>query len=311
MKGSLARARMAGLSCVAALVAVGLASCSSSGAGHDGQSSQATGASVTSAAAADGLAALLPARIAKSKKLVVGVQSAGASNMELTSGTKIIGFDPDLIKAIGNKLGLSVEVKPASFDSLIAGVQSSRFDVSIGEMADTKTRQETVSFVDYLNIGVAVVVKKGNPAHIQGPDDLCGKSVALATGGYPQTTLVPALSAACTKAGKPAIRPLSFKDSTANVLAVQTGRADSLFGDAAVAAYLLKTNPGQFEQVGSAPTTLARAGIAFAKADPQLGTAIKAALTALMKSGEYATIAKRWDLTAGMISEASINDALI
>jgi ABC-type amino acid transport substrate-binding protein len=303
MKRSLVRERVAGLPCVAVLVALGLGACGSSG-------TEASRPAANVSADSHSAAALLPARIAKSKTLVVGVLSGGSSAMDSTSGSNIVGFDPDLIKAIGNELGVKVEIKPAAFDSLIAGVQAARYDVTIGGMGDTKERQKSVSFVDYLNIGVAMVVKKGNPPHIQASGDLCAKSVAVLTGGYPQTTLVPQLSAQCTKSGKPAVHTLNFNDVNSAVLAVQSGRADCLYDDTAAAAYLLKTAGGEFEQVGSSQT-LARTGIAFDKKDLQLGNAIKAAIEALMKSGQYATIAKRWELSGEMIPAPTINKALI
>lgn len=230
--------------------------------------------------------------------------------METTSGSDIVGFDPDLIKAVGKQLGLDVQIRPASFDSLIAGVQAGRYDVTIAGMADTKEREKSVSFVDYLNVGVALVVKKGNPAHITGADDLCGKKVAVETGGYPQAVLVPALSAKCAKAGKPALHGLSFSDNSSGLLAVQSGRADCLYSDAATSAYLFKTTSDQFEQAGESQT-LARAGIAFAKADTQLGSAIEAAVQSLVTSGAYATIAKRWGLTGVTISKPELNHALL
>jgi polar amino acid transport system substrate-binding protein len=91
---------------------------------------------------------------------------------------------------------------------------------------------------------------------------------------------------------------------------VQSGRADCFYNSQSTVAYILRTTTDQFEQAGTSQT-LALAGIAFAKNDPRLGKAIQAALQALMKSGEYATIANRWGLSNVMISKATINKALI
>lgn len=302
MRISLAAGRVTGLLCVVAVTALGLSACGSGGS----SSSPASGSS----RAATGLAALLPARIAQSGMLVVGIENAGSSAMDSTSGSAVVGFDPDLIKAIGTELGVTVKIEPTAFDSLVAGVQSGRYDVSIGAMGDTKSREQSVSFVDYLNIGLAIVVKKGNSAHIHGASDLCGKAVAVLTGAYPQEVMVPKLSAECTKDGKAAIHASTFADLNSAVLAVQSGRADCLYDDSSTAGYLLKTAGGQFEQVGSSQT-IARTGIAFAKDDNKLGSAIEAAVLALMKAGQYSAIAKRWDLTGEMIPKPSINDALI
>jgi polar amino acid transport system substrate-binding protein len=310
MNTSLARGRVAALSCVAVLMALGLTACGSSGGAKGGTPSHASGASAASGTEAQGLSSLLPPNIAQSKTLVVGIYEGGSSAMETGSGSNIVGFDPDLINAIGDKLGVNVEVKPGAFDSLIAGVLAGRYDVTIGGMADTKEREQSVSFVDYLNVAVGLTVKKGNPANIQGPKDLCGRKVAVITGGYPQAHLVPQLSAECTKGGKAALDALSFANTSSAVLAIQSGRADCFYADAAVAAYLIKTTNGEFEEAGTSQT-LALAGIAFAKTEPQLGSAVQAALQALMKSGEYAAITKRWGLSGQMISDASVNKALI
>lgn len=223
---------------------------------------------------------------------------------------KIIGFDPDLIQAIGKTLGIKVDIQPAEFDSLIAGIQSERYDVALAEMADTKARQGSVSFVDYLTVGLGLIVRKGNPANVQGINDLCGRTVAVLTGGYPADVAVPALSTECKKSGKQAIHASTYSALTQTVLAVQSGRADCFYNSQSTVAYILRTTPDQFEQAGSSQT-LARAGIAFGKDDPQLGKALQAALQALIKSGEYAAIAKRWGLSNVMIPAATINNALI
>jgi polar amino acid transport system substrate-binding protein len=292
--------------CVAVLTVAGLGACSSGGGG-----APATSAGASTSASSGALTALLPAHIAQAGKLTVGLLSSGSSNMESTSESgKIIGFDPDLIQAIGKALGVKVDIQPAEFDSLIAGIQSRRYDVTLAEMADTKARQESVGFVDYLTVGLGLIVKKGNPARGQGINDLCGRTVAVLTGGYPADVAVPALSTACTKAGKPAIQPSTYTALTQTVLAVQSGRADCFYNSQSTVAYILRTTPEQFEQAGSSQT-VARAGIAFAKDDPQLGKALQAAVQAIIKSGEYAAIAKRWGLSNVTIPEATINNALI
>lgn len=299
-------ARAVGAVCVAVLAVVGLGACSSSGGG-----TPATSPAPSAAASSGALTSLLPDRIAQAKTLTVGLLSSGSSNMESTSESgKIVGFDPDLIQAIGKTLGIKVDIQPAEFDSLIAGIQSGRYDVTLAEMADTKARQQSVSFVDYLTVGLGLIVKKGNPAHVRGINDLCGRTVAVLTGGYPADVAVPALSAECKKAGKPAVHPSTYSALTQTVLAVQSGRADCFYNSQSTVAYILRTTPDQFEQAGTSQT-LARAGIAFAKNDPQLGKAVQAALQALIKSGEYAAIAKHWGLSNVTIPTATINNALI
>jgi len=305
MKRPFARGRKAAVAGVAVL-ALGLAACSSSGGG---------GASGTagsgSSSAATKLSPLLPADIKAAGKLVVAIDQGGASNLGSTDTSgKLIGFDPDIITAIGEKLGLKVEIHGAAFDALLAGVQSGRFDTAQAGMADSKARQESVSFVDYINVGLGLVVKKGNPAKIKDVDNLCGKKVAVNKGGYPLLVAAPKLSKACEAAGRPALNLVVLDDISSLFVALQSGRADVVYNAAANSAFVLAKAPGQFEIIGG-KDVLGHAGIAFAKSDEQLGKALQAALQALIDSGEYATIIKKWGMQGWEVPKATINEALL
>ena len=57
------------------------------------------------------------------------------------------GFDLELIKAIGDKLGLDVEYVNNDFDTLVPGVASgAKYDVSIAAITDTPEREKEVTF---------------------------------------------------------------------------------------------------------------------------------------------------------------------
>ncbi len=57
------------------------------------------------------------------------------------------GFDIALIKAIGEKLGVDVEVENMEFDSLVASI-GSKIDVAIAGMTVTDERKNMVDFSD-------------------------------------------------------------------------------------------------------------------------------------------------------------------
>ncbi|KPC68348.1 atrA protein, partial [Streptomyces sp. NRRL F-6602] len=56
------------------------------------------------------------------------------------------------------------------------------------------------------------------------------------------------------------------------------------------------------EQVEAAPY-----GIAISKSNPELRDAIKAALDAIIESGEYDKIIKKWGVEDGAVTEAVVN----
>lgn len=77
-----------------------------------------------------------------------------------------------------------------------------------------------------------------------------------------------------------------------------------------MAAYAVKTSGGgnDFQLVGE-QVEAAPYGIAVAKDQTQLRDALKAALDAVIKSGEYEKILKKWGADAGAIKAAVINGA--
>lgn len=94
-------------------------------------------------------------------KIIVGSDTAFPP-FENVEGGETVGFDVDLMKAIGEKLGLDVEFKSYKFDALITGVQAgSEFDMIASGMTITEERWQSVDFSDpYINSNQSLAVKK-------------------------------------------------------------------------------------------------------------------------------------------------------
>lgn len=90
------------------------------------------------------------------------------------------GFDVALIKAIGEKLGLEVQIENMTFDSLISSI-GSKIDVAIAGMTVTDERKETVDFSDsYYDAVQYVLVAKDS--EIATADDLKNKKIGVQLG---------------------------------------------------------------------------------------------------------------------------------
>jgi polar amino acid transport system substrate-binding protein len=96
-------------------------------------------------------------------KIVVGSDTAFPP-FENVEGGATVGFDVDLMKAIGEKLGLTVEFKSYKFDALITGVQAgTEFDMVASAMTITDERKQSVDFSDpYINSNQSLAVKKAD-----------------------------------------------------------------------------------------------------------------------------------------------------
>ena len=90
------------------------------------------------------------------------------------------GFDMALIKAIGEKIGMDVQIQDMEFDSLVSSI-GGKIDVAIAGMTVTEERLKTVDFSDsYYEAVQAVVVSKGSD--IATADDLKNKKIGVQLG---------------------------------------------------------------------------------------------------------------------------------
>src|SRR5579862_4443379 len=100
-----------------------------------------------------------------------------------TKTNQISGIMVDLIKAIGNDQGFSVDVSPMTFSTLIASLQANKIDVIAAAMYITPTRQEVVDFSDPIyTYGDGLVVGAKDPKDYKTLDDLKGEIVGAQIG---------------------------------------------------------------------------------------------------------------------------------
>lgn len=83
------------------------------------------------------------------KKVLVMGTSADYAPFEFVDtavSDEIIGYDIDLAKLIGEKLGYEVKVENMDFNSLIPALQAKKFDFVISGMTPTEERDKVVDF---------------------------------------------------------------------------------------------------------------------------------------------------------------------
>lgn len=90
------------------------------------------------------------------------------------------GFDIALIKAIGEKLGVEVEVENMEFASLVSSI-GSKIDVAIAGMTVTEERQQSVDFSDAYYEAVQYVILPVD-SEIATAQDLEGKTIGVQLG---------------------------------------------------------------------------------------------------------------------------------
>jgi polar amino acid transport system substrate-binding protein len=294
--------RAALTSVIVALSLVALAACGSS---KDKTTSSATSTTGASAGGANtAVTGQVPAKYKSRGSLIVAADATYAPNEFLgNDGKTVQGMDADLAKALASEMGLKADVRNATFDSIIPGLASSKFDLGMSSFTDTKEREKTVDFVTYFTAGTSFYVKAQGGPTVNTLADLCGKTVAVEKG----TTQQEDAEAQSKKCGAKAAKVLTFPDQNGANLALSSGRAQVGMADTPVADYLIKQSNGQFKLVGQSYGT-APYGIALPK-NSGLAAPVKAALEHLMKNGKYLSILKRWSIQSGAIDNPTINGA--
>jgi polar amino acid transport system substrate-binding protein len=285
------------------VVAVLAAACSSSG-----KSTSTSTPSVAPPKSVSSVAAQVPAAIKSKGSLTVAADATYAPNEFIGSdGHTVVGMDADLAKALGQVMGLKVNLVNATFDTIIPGIASGKYDLGMSSFTDTKARQQTVNFVTYFVAGTSFYVKTSGGPNITSLADLCGHKVAVEKGTTQQADAT-AQSKKCKSAGKPAVSLQIFNDQNAVNLALSSGRAEVAMADSPVAAYQVKKSGGTFKLSGKSYGT-APYGIAMAK-NSGLDKPVLAAMKVLIANGTYGKILKKWGIQAGAITNPVINGAI-
>jgi polar amino acid transport system substrate-binding protein len=289
------------------LVILALAGCGSSSSSSSSTSSTSSTSGSTTGGADASIAAQVPAAI-KQKGTLTVASDATYAPLEFVApdGHTVIGMDPDLVGAIGAKMGLKVKFVNATFDTIIPGLAAGKYDLGASSFTDTKEREKTVDFVDYYTAGISFYAKSSANPGVETVEDLCGKSVSVEKGTTEQEESE-AQSKKCSKAGKPAVKVLSFPDQNGANLALSSGRAEVGMADSPIADYQVKQSNGQFKLVGK-EYEAAPYGLAIPK---QLGLTkpIQAALKAVIADGTYAKVLAKWGLQSGALTSATIDGA--
>lgn len=204
---------------------------------------------------------------------------------------EIVGFDIDLAKAVGEKMGVDVEVKPIDWDSKDMELSSGKIDVIWNGFSITDERRQEVLFSNpYLSTKQSIVVKKGSD--ITKKADLAGKKIALQDGSTSEDALK-ADTATYESVGDDNIS--RFKENSQVLMEVDSGRADAAVIDEVFVRYYL-----QKENLLDKYTVLEEGfdeedyGVAGRKGDYALMEAINKALDECKADGTTSEISKKW-----------------
>lgn len=256
-------------------------------------------------------AALVPEAIKADGKLTVVTTGNTAPLSLFASDNKtLIGNEVDIAYAVGETLGLEVEVLPVAWADWPLGIESAKYEAVLSNVTVTEARKEKFDFATYRTDLLGFYAKSDSDiGEIKEAKDVAGKKIIVGSGTNQEAILV----RWDEENKKNGLKPVEFQyydDDSASTLALQSGRADLTFGPNAGAAYKAAQD-GKSKLVGTLnggwPLT---ADIAFtSKRDNGLAIAAQAALNDLIENGTYARILDRWGLSSEAVAKSELNPA--
>lgn len=309
--------RRLGLAAAGPVLLLSMAACGAShgGASHDDGGNDATrvpASDVVSQATADPAAVkLVPADIEKRGSITMAADLHYPPTSFLDADNKTpIGYNVDIANLLGKTLGLKVEIKNVSFDSVIPGIAAGRYDFTATNMTPTPERLKVLDMVTYWSDGSSLVTGKGNPLKLSITDQLtlCGHKIAVMSGTTQAETYLPDISSTCESQGKKAVDPVVLPNVQAGMTQLSSKRVDGVFYDTPSLAWAAKQQPEAFElfpeqykkKVGDNIVALGAAK------NSALAPALHAAMQSLMDGPAYKATLDKWGLGGGVIPTSEL-----
>jgi polar amino acid transport system substrate-binding protein len=200
---------------------------------------------------------------------------------------EIIGFEVDLMDAVGKGLNRKSVFVQNQWDGLIPGLQRGNYDLAVNGIEITDDRKQQVNFsIPYYACGEQLSVRVDENT-INSLADLKGKVVGTLKASLAQRIL--------EREGGIEVRSYENQNNAYDDLAL--GRLQAVLMDWPIAVYYSKPNP----KLKFAGPSIERMeyGIAVRKEDTELLKQVNDALLALIRSGELRRIYEKWDIWNG------------
>jgi polar amino acid transport system substrate-binding protein len=204
-------------------------------------------------------------------------------------GSTPIGYDIDFGKALGEKLGLKINIVNTAWDGIFQGIDVN-YDCVISAVTITEERKESMLFSDpYINNYQAVVLKADNKKTITGFLDLDGLAIAVqkdTTSDILMSDYVDTGSMKCT---------ISANEKVVTCFTqLENGEVDAVVVDSTVADGYLAANPGKFIKAFQDESEPEQFGVAMGLNNTALQTAINKAIAQLTAEGFFEENIEHW-----------------
>lgn len=248
------------------------------------------------------IAALLPDQIRSRGKLVVGSTfSTVPSAFRTTGGASPIGYEVNLLSAVGKVLDIKIEFIDIPPDQVLGGIGQTH-DIALGSLPITAENLNHTAMLRHITVGGSFGVQSRNPKQID-VDHLCGWRIGVQD-GTPEHAAVERLSDTCRSKGKSTPQVTTYQSLHSLVAGLTGEDVDVIHADSASFQYAIDFSVGAVVQIGAVRHSVPH-GIAVGN-DTELTHALQRATQHLMDDGTWRSISHSWGVRPSIVTKAEL-----
>lgn len=222
--------------------------------------------------------------VKKAGVLTVGTEGTYKPFTFHENGTgDLTGFDVEIARAVGEKLGVKVDFVETQWDAIFAGLDSGRFDVIGNQVSINPERQAHYVFSTPYTVSPGVVITKKSDDSITSFADLKGKTTAqsLTSNWYE-----------LAKSNGAKVQPVEGWAQAVTLL--KQGRIDATVNDNLTFLDWQKTEQDDSLKIAATSDDVSHNAFAFRKGSDDLAKAVDGALSDLAADGTLAKISQKY-----------------
>lgn len=206
----------------------------------------------------------------------------------MSVGNDMIGFEPDLIRAVAEKAEINIHLVNVEWAGLFGGLITKKFDMVISSVTVLEDRKQRMDFsIPYLKSGLALVVRRDEKTITSFEDAKRNNALIGAQTGTTSSYFLEKESS---------IKSQEYQMYGHAITDLINGKIDAVLGESSGTLFL--KNKPQFQKVKMIGEILSDEfyAVVLRKNENKLMAQINSALKELIADGTIAQLHKKWDL---------------
>lgn len=233
--------------------------------------------------AAEGPAAEGPAALADGTLIVATEGTYPPFSYHEDGAGELTGYDVEVAKAVGEKLGVEVQFEETQWDAIFAGLDAGRFETIANQVTINDERKAKYTFSTPYTVSPGVIVVPEDNTDITSFDDLEGKTTAQSMSSN--------WGALAEESGA---NVQAVEGWAQSIALLEQGRIDATINDKLTFLDYAKQHPDAPIKIAAETPEAGEMAFVFTKENAELAEAIDGALAELAEDGTLAELGEQF-----------------